>query len=242
MKQKAIVAIGSIAVLVTIVSSNVYLFSKALQPKTIFFATDSLFSDYSTAIFTDYATKKATLAQSATILYNKLHEEIPVLKQVSINYNGSQQAHAYFKALTPQAVIKIDNHNYILTENNSVFNALYYNPAVTQKFPSLQATSQLLQEKNDSAALQQFLQKVPQWVFDSYTVYWQNQTEIFLQHAEYKNFYILTKYDTIYSPKLITSLESIKKIVEEKNKKTDWKADIRFNDQIVLSPYKKGGV
>lgn len=164
---------------------------------------------------------------------------VPAVNLVTINRLKPGHTRVIVKSERPWLLVKcIPSQHFILSSNGTYTPLRQYQKESITGLPHIIITCKRFSE-DDQALLHCWAQRLPDNFFAQYHVTWNKKTELVIQDKHYPQLRIVATAKTRFTPRLHRDLEKIRVKLARKNKTKNWKADIRFKDQIVLAPIKK---
>ncbi len=138
----------------------------------------------------------------------------------------------------------IVNQELAFTKNNTLVSKHIFTPTSIQNLPTVLVDEVALQKDHGLLSFQQCVTALPSSLFTDYNVAWFNPMHVRLFDKTQPQFSIVFSVDRLPDARAITACTSIKHNLPSPNKNrykkkgqsntSNWAADIRFNNQIVL--------
>jgi hypothetical protein len=178
--------------------------------------------------------------KGALATHAEVRQNAPHIKKLTINRYKPGQVAVKLTTERPFLLIKkLPSDHLILSEAGT------YTPQSSYARSSVTGLAHIIVNDqqftpSDQQALFTWAQKLPDDFFDHYAIEWHKNTNIVLRDKQLSRLTVIATAETTFTPKVLKKLADMRAQVEQKKGTKEWKADIRFNKQIVLSEIKKG--
>ena len=186
--------------------------------------------------------------KKARAIRSDLVHHAPSVSCVTISRRQPGRVHVLVKAERPHVLVThLPSTHWVLSHQGNFAPYNQYSDPARAGLPRILIDSEMFSE-HDKQELYRWIQqtlKSCNTFFECYNVTWLKATNILLQDKNDPNFYVATTTKTQLTPQLQEKInQTYQRVLAQRttkkwNKKL-WKADIRFQDQIVLSPLKNG--
>lgn len=164
-------------------------------------------------------------------------EQFPCVKSVSVHCQASNTAHIAVEAYDP--IVRINN-THVLTEIKTIIPACSYALYAVNALPLFSMTGALPDHCSDRM-MNAIKSCVKESVFDRYTLSWVNDHELYFKDIQDPSFSLLCDAASLPTHTMLVSYEQVKNSIKRRNSAMNrWVADLRFNDQIIVSGAKGG--
>ncbi len=162
-----------------------------------------------------------------------LQHQFPWIKSVVVSYVPTNVIQMVIRAHEPICII---NHAQVLLTNDIRVEPIVYNAAYLVPLPNVTVDG----DREDSDLLRALLQHIPAHLLSSYELEWVNEMKILLHDKHQRKFAIVCDSARLPDDALLARCNTIKYDLEKrgtftKNTKKLWVADVRFENQIVVS-------
>lgn len=176
---------------------------------------------------------KANHAVYAPDVISLLQQQFPWIQSIAISYVPNNVMQVVIRAHEPVCMI---NHAQVLLMSGSSVEPLVYNQAALASLPQVTVAGAL----EDSSMLRALLQRIPADLLSSYDLEWVHETKVVLHDKQQRNFAIVCDSERLPDDALLSRCNTIKHDLEKKGTFTSstkkyWAADVRFENQIVVS-------
>jgi hypothetical protein len=198
---------------------------------------DALISPQTQSAITAYVNSYPTYALNFALLEQSLKQKFSCIAsiQASAQPNGIIKLH--IDTIRPLYLL---NDKYMITAHNSIINADYYTDAITQKIPTLQMALQS-DQKNLSEKTFAYISTLCTLALSDMAVFWKQPHDIHI-HLPTDNIKLRCNANTMPTQELF---DRCIQIAQEHNRSSTQAkkvlADIRFDNQIIVSKIKKLG-
>lgn len=170
-------------------------------------------------------------------IMHELLRLFPEIEQIDIRSLPYNLAEIAVSASDP--IVNINN-SHVLTEKQSIIPASYYAQYVLDRLPRIHA-SELLAESVSNEVMAAIKRSIKEHIFDRFSVTIESDQLWQLQDKSDPLMTIACNASCLPIGAMRDVYSQLKKLVKKKSiTKTAWMADVRFNQQIVLSRYKGG--
>lgn len=187
------------------------------------------------------ALKKKIKAQAlrtigAERLRDKLAEEYPYLKDITIGYSSSLEAQVHLSGWHPRVAIcsSLPGHKvYVLCDNGSILEKLYFAVEALQGIPSIVIEGADFEEQRKQPLFIEFGLQLSSKLLDRYDITWQSKTSIILEDKQ-RPIIITADYGSVHDEERYKHVQDI--FTDERKYHRGMKADIRLKDSLVCAP------
>lgn len=178
--------------------------------------------------------------QSASDLLSSLKKRIATVESLSITRQLPGKSHATIALEKPIALI---NTTHLLTGKKTIGQQSWYLEALLKNLPSITTDAYLIAEHHAEDIYDFFIKQPPSF-FSHYHVTYHGPTFITAADSQERLVLILTKNNS-FNERSEDAIGKLRALIQERSKfkkfrKGLWRADMRFNDMIVLS-FQAGG-
>lgn len=168
-----------------------------------------------------------------------IQQQFPYVRQIDARYDSFGKFTCFCKVVRPHILI---NNKYLLMDDGSIHQRDYYTPHICKALPSITYTH----DTPESLSAQSIacLSKIPSDLFERFSLFWVDQTSIYLQDKITPALIMRTDIYSILDDRLLNKYETIKtEIVGQRNyEKKQWVLDMRFKNQVVIAQKGMEGV
>lgn len=186
---------------------------------------------------------KEIVAQNYNKSFSTLSEQLlkacPAIKNIAVRRCANHQLKIAIDMCNPYMKIA---ESAVLLETGNVVHAHHFAPKALEKIPQLE----MAQKANPfalSKELVSWLKNLDEQIIKDFSISWQDDYQIYLQHKQMRTQTILAGVNTPVSGEIIQVCKQIvdQKInLEQGTARVCWCADIRFDKQIIVSSHKGG--
>lgn len=160
------------------------------------------------------------------------------VKSVSVHCSASHTAHIIVEAYDP--IVRI-NGTHVLTAAKTIIPDRSYAWYVLNNLPSLSMAS-VLPEHCSDRMMDAVRRCIKEQIFERYTLSWVNEHELYFRDINDPSFSLLCDAVSLPTHALLISCEQVKNSIKRDHSvPKSWVADLRFDDQIIVSRDKGGG-
>ena len=189
----------------------------------------------------------------AQTIFNRLKQEVPTLEKVAINTFAPQFIKCKLSFDQPLLIVKREKMSSLLLSRQGIYtHPSIYRKNILDGSPSL-LTHESLNDMQQKMIYQR-IQKLPDNFFNDHVLDWLKATEIHMQIQGQPDYEYIIDAQTKVTPDMEKKLELVREKIEQKKNtliqkkqkpgKSEaglvgskrWKIDIRYKDQIIVSP------
>ncbi len=164
-------------------------------------------------------------------------EQFPCVKSVAVHCQASNTATIEITAHDP--IVRI-NGAHVLTDAKTIIPDRSYALYVVDSLPSFSMAS-ALPERCSDRMMGAVRRCVEDRIFEQYTLSWVNEHELYFHDMRDPSFSLLCDAVSLPTHSTLISYEQLKdSIKNRKSAQNHWVADLRFDDQIIVSRDKGG--
>jgi hypothetical protein len=170
-----------------------------------------------------------------------IRQQFPFIESLQIVLLANHMLQYTIQVAKPCCMI---NQELVFTKNSTVVHKQVFTPLSIQSLPTVFVDEIALQKEQGLHGFQQCIAKLPDTLFVEYKVTWMNAMHVRLYDKSQPQFSIVFSTDRLPDTQILTACTAIKQDILSRNKNTgekkrrsnvsNWAADIRFNNQIVL--------
>ncbi len=174
-------------------------------------------------------------------LFTGLSKQFPFVTSLKACYRVPGIIHLDMRNVDLMATI---NQKYVIAEDGRIFSKEYFSSHYVASLPNITVRDMDVNDTHLSSALQKFVRYFPSALYEQFLITWVHETEIWLENKQQQNFAFLCSTERIPDKRLLECSEIIQKnaVQKEMFKKKSVRliADIRFDNQIIVFPGKRG--
>lgn len=193
-----------------------------------------------------HALHEHTTHVSDTIL--PIQQQFPFVTSIAITRLPNNILQYTIHTAEPCCIV---NQELAFTKNNTLVHRNIFTPTALQNLPTMLVDEVALQKEHGLDRFQQCVAELPRDLFADYKIAWFNPMHLRLYTKNQSDFSIIFSVDHLPDERTITACTSIKQSLPPAKKNryekkgqsntSNWAADIRFNNQIVLYAEKGDG-
>ena len=170
-------------------------------------------------------------------IISTISEQFPCVKSISVHCRASNTAEIEITAHDP--IVRI-NGSHILTDAKTIILDRSYALYVVDSLPSFSMAS-ALPERCSDRMMGAVKRCIKDRIFEQYTLSWVNEHELYFQDMHDPSFSLLCDAVSLPTHSTLISYEQLKNSIKNrKSAMNHWVADLRFDDQIIVSGDKGG--
>lgn len=186
---------------------------------------------------------KEIVAQNYNKPFSTLSEQLikacPAIKNIAVQRCADHQLKIAIDMCNPYMTIADCG---VLLDNGTVVHAQHFAPKALERIPQV-AMAQKANPFEISKEFVSWLKNLDAQIINDFSINWQDDYQIYLQHKQMRTQTILAGVNTPVSGEIIQVCQQIvdQKInLEQGTARVSWCADIRFDKQIIVSSHKGG--
>lgn len=203
----------------------------SVRPTRCVLAIDLNLSESITNEIQQFVNEQLPKHRSLCSLGSSLKNQFQIIDEISVRHKVPQLAYINITARKPVIVI---NDQWLLIDNGRVIPSTYYssNPRI---FLKMQSDIDLPNQAEYLLAMAKNFDPV---IWAHYDVHWQDHTAIYLHDRQEAHFCIIAHAQMQFNQDLLKRIKALKSLMCKKvtKEQTRWIADVRFRNQIILSP------
>lgn len=225
-----------------LVSASIVYFSKRSVIKTRFFVCeiDPVLSDATKKEIQQFVQPLGQVC--AQNVCNQLQEQFLCIKSTSYQLLADNSVQLNIIAYDPCCIV---NQSHVLLDNDCIVSKDFFAEVITQNLSCVYMDSEEIANYEQTKLLSAFLQKITPEIIENYSIEWRDECMISLTDKQQKKFVIVCQADQAPDASMCIQCDQVKHELNEKGvfshrTKTNWIADVRFENQIIVRADKGG--
>jgi hypothetical protein len=233
-------------ILVCFFISGLFLFhflkseKKVLYPQNFFCDIDTILSEQTKQNIIDFVQKTYNQKEKIEDFIQAIQQKFPVIASAKASLGNAETMNIFILGEKPCIQI---NTNLIASQSGLLFDRYVFSQESLIDLKQFNYPDVFHLDRLDDQTIL-FFKKIPDSLFDAYTINWLSHEEIWLHHKEKEHHILVSsawdmnKEDLVFCDKIHD--QSIKKENEadkrRKKSKAKWACDLRFKGQVVAYP------